>query len=199
MRKLLVIPALLGGLFLTMPKAEAHCDAIDGPVATAALDALESSNVNLVLPYAPETAESEIGAVFNQALAVRAGGGEAKELADRYFIETVVRLHRAGEGAAYTGLKPAGLDFGPAIPAAERAIESGDLSNVAALLEAELEHGLESRFAHVLETRDAPAEPQAAADVPAGRERVSAELGFIAYVEGLRQTIHGAPGTEHRE
>lgn len=199
MRKLLVVPALLGGLFLAMPKAEAHCDAVDGPVATAAVDALESGNVNVVLPYAPKTAEAEIGAAFDQALAVRAQGGEAKELADRYFVETVVRLHRAGEGAAYTGLKPAGIDFGPAIPAAEQAIEDGDLSNVVALLEAELEHGLESRFAHVLETRYAPAEPQVAADVAAARERVSAEFGFIGYVEGLRQTIHGAPGTEHRE
>ena len=42
----------------------------------------------------------------------------AKTLADRYFMETAVRLHRLGEKAPYTGLKPAGTDFGPAIGAA---------------------------------------------------------------------------------
>jgi tetratricopeptide (TPR) repeat protein len=37
----------------------------------------------------------------------------------------VVRIHRAGEGAPYTGLKPAGLSEGPIIPIAEKAIEIG--------------------------------------------------------------------------
>ena len=45
-------------------------------------------------------------------------------MADLYFFETVVRVHRAGEGAAYNGLKPAGLDEGPVIPIAEKAIET---------------------------------------------------------------------------
>ena len=199
MRKLLLVPALLGGLFLAMPKAEAHCDSVDGPVATAAMDALSSGNVHLVLPYVPAASEAEIGAVFDQSIAVRAGGGEARELADRYFVETVVRLHRAGEGAPYTGLKPAGMDFGPAIPAAEQAIDSENLSEVRALLEAELAHGLEARFSHVLHTRDAPRKPQNAAETASARERVNAEFGFIAYVEGLRQAAEGAKSHEHRE
>jgi Family of unknown function (DUF6448) len=50
----------------------------------------------------------------------------SREVADRYFFETVVRVHRAAEGASFTGLKPAGLDVGPIIPVAERAIESDD-------------------------------------------------------------------------
>ena len=49
-----------------------------------------------------------------------APSAEARELADRYFFETLVRIHRAGEGAPYTGLKPAGRDLGPAVPAAVR-------------------------------------------------------------------------------
>jgi hypothetical protein len=43
-----------------------------------------------------------------------------------YFFETRVCVHREGEGAAYTGLKPAGLDLGPDIPAADKALESGN-------------------------------------------------------------------------
>jgi len=125
------------------------------------------------------------------------GGGGAKDLADRFFLETVVRLHRAGEGAPYTGLKPAGMDFGPAIPAAEEAIANADLSKVKALLETEVKHGLDARFGHVLHTRDVSNEPQTQAEVSSARERVNAEFGFIAYVEGLRQAAQDA--LDHRE
>ncbi len=197
--KFLAASALAAGLLFGSQSAQAHCDSIDGPVASAAQKALDTGNVNLALPYAPVTAESEIAAAFAQSLKVRRLGSEAKALADRAFIETTVRLHRAGEGAAYTGLKPAGIDYGPAIPAADRAIESGDLAQVRALLAEEMEHGLHARFAHVRETQKAAKEAKTAKDVVAVRERVSAELGFVAYVEGLRQAARGAPGHEHKE
>jgi hypothetical protein len=197
--KLLAVPALAVGLLLSSQSAEAHCDSIDGPVAKAALAALDTGNVNLALPYAPADAENEIKAAFAQSLKVRALGSDAKALADRSFVETTVRLHRAGEGAAYAGLKPAVIDYGPAIPAAERAIATGDLMQVNALLVEEVEHGLHGRFGHVLETRHAAKEPKTGRDVPAARQRVSAELGFVTYVEGLRQAVQGAPGHEHKE
>jgi hypothetical protein len=197
--KMLAASVLAAGLLFGSQGAQAHCDSIDGPVAKAALAALDTGNVNLALPYAPATAESEIKAAFAQSLKVRGLGPEAKTLADRAFIETTVRLHRAGEGAAYTGLKPAGIDYGPAIPAAERAIETGNLAPVKALLDEEVEHGLHARLAHVLETQKGAKEPKTTKDVPAARERVSAELGFVTYVEGLRQAVHGASGHEHKD
>lgn len=197
--KLLAASAIVAALLFGTQGAQAHCDSLDGPVATAAQEALDTGNINLALPYAPATAEAEIKAAFAQSLKVRALGSDAQALADRSFIETTVRLHRAGEGAAYTGLKPAGLDHGPAIPAADRAVADGNLAPVKALLVDELEHGLHARFAHVQETRTAAREPTAAGDVAAARARVSAELGFVTFVEGLRQAIHGAGGHEHRE
>lgn len=196
--KMLAATVLAAGLLFGSQSAQAHCDSIDGPVAKAALAALDTGNVNLALPYAPSAAEGEIKAAFTQSLKVRVLGPDAKTLADRAFIETTVRLHRAGEGAAYTGLKPAGIDYGPAIPAAERAIAIGNLAQVKALLVEEIEHGLHARFAHVLETRDIEA-PKTTKEVSAARERVSAELGFVTYVEGLRQAVQGAPGHEHKE
>jgi Family of unknown function (DUF6448) len=42
--------------------------------------------------------------VFQRILLLRRLGHEAKELAARFFFETLVRIHRAGEGAPYTGL-----------------------------------------------------------------------------------------------
>lgn len=73
MRTPILISALFGSLFLATSQAYAHCDSADGPVATAAMSALNSGNVNLVLPYVPEVAEAEIRAAFNQSLAVRGG------------------------------------------------------------------------------------------------------------------------------
>ena len=197
--KMLAASILAAGLLFGSQSAQAHCDSIDGPVAKAALAALDTGNVNLALPYAPATAETEVKAVFIQTLKVRALGPDAKTLADRAFIETTVRLHRAGEGAAYTGLKPAGIDYGPAIPAAERAIETGNLAQVKALLVEEVDHALRARLAHVLETQKDIKEPNTTEDVPAARARASAELGFVTYVEGVRQAVDGAPGHEHKE
>jgi hypothetical protein len=190
--KILAAAAAAFALMVAPQAALAHCDGIDGPVAKAALAALDSGNVDLALPYAPASAEGEIKAAFAQSLKVRSLGADAKALADRAFMETTVRLHRAGEGAPYTGLKPAGTDFGPAIPAAEQALETGNLSQVRALLAEEIEHGLHTRFEHAQEARKAARQPTTG--VVAARQ-----LGFVTYVEGVRQSALGAAGHEHKE
>src|SRR4030067_3866291 len=114
-------------LLLEPSSALAHCDAMDGPVVKAAQRALETGNVNLVLIWVRKEDSEEIEKVFQKTLNLRKKGPEAKELADKYFFETLVRIHRAGEGAPYTGLKPAGRDLGPAVPAADKAIAEGEL------------------------------------------------------------------------
>lgn len=205
MTRLLALPLFLLGLAFAPMSAQAHCDAVDGPVATAAVKALDTGNVNLILPYAPAQAEPELGAAFDQALAVRGKGAEEKALADRYFMETAVRLHRAGEGAPYTGLQPAGTDFGPAIPAAEKALETGNTDELTALMAEQVTHGIADRFKDAVAHRPATKEPAAASDVAAARERVSAELGFIGYVEGIYLATkggnhaEGAAAVQHNE
>lgn len=194
MKKLPALLAMIGGLVLGALPAQAHCDAVDGPVARAAATALQSGNVNLVLPYAPASAEAEIKAVYEQAVRVRANDAESRALADRYFLETVVRLHRQGEGAPYTGLKPAGQDFGPVIPAAENALESGDPKALIALLTGAVRQQVEQRFEHASAARTLPRSPEAEAEVAAARARVHAELGFVLYAEGLHQALKGESG-----
>ena len=105
---------MLVAAVLAPQPARAHCDGLDGPVVKAAQRALAETNVNLVLIWVQKDEEREIKRAFEKTLAVRKLNAEAKELADLYFFETHVRLHRAGEGAPYTGLKPAGRDLGPA-------------------------------------------------------------------------------------
>lgn len=177
--------------------AQAHCDGVDGPVATAAQRAIASGNVNLALPYAPASAEAEIIAKFQEARRVRNRGRDARAFADRAFVETVVRLHRIGEGASYTGVRPAGVDYGPMIPAAEQALASGDVAAVRAILLDEIDHGLSQRLARVRALRTATVEPRDHDGVAAARERVSAELEFITYAEGLRQAVSGAAAEHH--
>jgi hypothetical protein len=127
---------------------------------------------------------------------VRDLGRDARALADEAFVETVIRLHRAGEGAPYTGLKPAGIDYGAVVRAAEQAVETGDLAKLKAVLNEEIAHALRERLMHVAELQKAPLEPKTAAEVPHSRERVSAEHGFITFAESIRQAALGK-GAEH--
>jgi hypothetical protein len=198
--RILMMAAVVGAAVAISPQnARAHCDAVDGPVAKTVEKALESGNVNPVLAYAPVTAEAEILAAFDQSRKVRDLGLDARILADRAFMETVIRLHRAGEGAPYTGLKPAGLDYGPVVPAADVAVETGDLTKLKAVLVEEIDHALSERLSHVRELQAASLEPKTAADIPAARERVSAELGFITFAESIRQAAIGKGAEYHAE
>jgi hypothetical protein len=194
--KTLIAAIMAAGPLFAAPSAHAHCDSLDGPVAKAVQKALETGNVNPVLAYAPATAEAEIRAAFEKSRKVRDLGTDARALADQAFMETVIRLHRAGEGAAYTGLKPAGIDYGPVIQAGEHAVETGDLAKLKAVLMEEIEHALRERLAHVRELQKAPLEPKSAAEVPPARERVTAALGFITFAETIRQAALGK-GAEH--
>ena len=129
--------------------ALAHCDTLDGPVVAAARTALETGNVKPVLVWVQESDEADIRRAFDRARAVRMAGGDSKELADSYFFETLVRIHRAGEGAAYTGLKPSG-QIEAAVAAADKAIETGELQPLARLVRGRIENGLHSHFDSVL-------------------------------------------------
>jgi hypothetical protein len=112
--------------------------------------ALDKENVNLILPWAPAAAEAELEKAFRKTLAARKGSEEAAEVADYWFYETAVRLHRAGEGAPYTGLKPAGLDWGPVVPRAEAAIESGKPGEAIEFLLHTVNEALEEKFHHAM-------------------------------------------------
>jgi hypothetical protein len=159
--------------------ARAHCDTLDGPVVAAARKALDSGNVNLVLTWVQKKDEKEIRNQFHKTVAVRKGGGPAKELADMYFFETLVRVHRAGEGAGYTGLKPSGAIEAP-IAAADRSLESGKLQEVAQLILKRMEQGLHRHFDEVM--KKSQYRPD---DVAAGRAFASAYVEYTHYVERL--------------
>lgn len=183
--------ATLGLLLGGAEYAFAHCDGLDGPVVKAAQKALATNNVNLVLIWVQKESESELKALFRQTMVVRKLSPESKALADRKLFETLVRLHRAGEGAPYTGLKPAGRDLGPAIPAADRAIETGGTAALEALLIKNLRVGLRDAFGRVQARKNYDVN-----DVAAGREYVKAYVEYIHFVERLHEATT-APADGH--
>jgi len=177
---------------LLLAWAIGHCDGMDGPVVTLARKALEARNVNLVLPWVRSEDEAEVRAAFEHALAVRALGPQAKHVADTHFFETLVRVHRAGEGAPYTGLKPAGRDLGPAIPAADRALEDGSVDAVVKLLNDAVRMGVHQHF------HDAAGRTKFDVDdVRAGRAYVEAYVPYIHYVERLWRAATEAAHGHH--
>lgn len=186
------------GLILLLPNsASAHCDGMDGPVVKAAQSALASGDVNLVLIWVQKHDEGEIRQAFAHTLAVRKLSAEARELADMYFFETLVRLHRAGEGAPYTGLKPAGRDLGPAIPLADQVLNTGTIDPLVHLIADETRKGLTERFEHAVRARS-----YSPGDVEAGRAYVQAYVTFVHYVErayeAASQPVAGHfPAAEH--
>lgn len=191
---MMVVVALCIGVGLIMPSlVAAHCDTLDGPVVTAARAALTRGDVTPVLRWVQPKYESEIRAAFERTLRVRAKGPEARELADMYFFETLVRLHRAGEGAPYEGLKPAGTDLGPAVAGADRALASGSVDSLVKLVTESVAEGIRHRFANAMAKKS-----HADESVEAGREFVEAYVEFVHYVERLHLDAVGR-GLPHGE
>lgn len=174
-----------------------HCDTLDGPVVLAAKHALETGNVNFILPWVYEGGEHEVREAFEKALKVRKlGNKDSTALADLWFFETTVRVHRQGEGAPYTGLKPAGLDVGPMIPRVDKALKLGNPTEIMEYLHHTIEHAIHERFEKAYSTKTY--DPN---NVKAAREHVQAYLGLTLFSHHLYTYIQsgGAHSGEEGE
>lgn len=193
----LATSSALALIALAIPaRAYAHCDTMDGPVVRAAQRALDTKKAEPVLIWVRAQDESEIRRAFAQTLAVRGLGKPAAELADRYFFETVVRLHRTGEGEPYTGLKPAGTDLGHAVPAADRALASGSVAELHHVLAEALDARLIEYFGDAAKKRSFAPD-----DVVAGRRYVEAYVRLLHFAEEMEVLTAGrahAPGAVGR-
>jgi hypothetical protein len=181
-RSTIVFFSLFAVAFFAPTLANAHCDTMNGPVVLAAQKALATNNVNLVLIWVQKKDEATIKQAFTKTMAVRNLSPEAKTLADMYFFETLVRIHRAGEGVAYTGLKPAETQVDPGIEAADRALEKGSAEELLKYLTEAVHHGIHGQFTNAMARKNFKND-----DLEAGREYVKAYVEFIHYVERLYQ------------
>lgn len=164
--------------------ASAHCDGMDGPVVKAAQKALQTGNVRLVLIWVGKNDEAEVREAFRKTAVVRRQGREARELADRYFFETLVRLHRAGESEPYTGLKPAGRDLGPVIPAVDRALVTGSSEGLLKLFTGEARAEVEGLFREAFAGKNYDPD-----NVEAGRAYVHAYIRLMHHAEHLYESV----------
>ena len=183
--------AILGICWLGVPTAHAHCDALDGPLIAEANAALANGDVTPLLKWVPKDHEREIRNAFAKAAAVRTKGKDARELADRFFFETLVRVHRAGDRAPYTGLKPAGT-IPPAVAAADKALDSGSVDELSAKIGNAVRDGVRKRFAEVAEKKK-----HANDSVEAGREFVASYVEYVHFVERIHNMVARGSALDH--
>lgn len=187
MKKYLLSLTFLAGLLITSNTSYAHCDTRDGPVVADANKAIEQNNVNYVLKWVQAVNEKELKEAFDLIMKVRVLSPEAKELSDNYFFETVVRIHRSGEGVPYTGVKPFGTPIDKKILAADKSIALGNLSPLTELVPKDNFTELKKRFDKVMSLKNFDVN-----NVQAGREYVEAYVQFFHFAEGegVHNPIH---------
>lgn len=173
--------------------ASAHCDAMDGPVVLEAREALVSGDLTPVLKWVQPEHEQEIQRLFRRTREVRAQGPQVREIADQHFLETLVRLHRAGEGAPYTGLKQS-VNEGPAVMAVDQALAGAASDDQPIdILIAKITDGIRERVERTIAARE-----KADASVEAGREYVHRYVDLIHYVKNIEMAAAGQ-GSEHAD
>lgn len=186
--KIVILLTIIFVAGMILPKSSyAHCDRVNGPVAIAAKKALEKEDISKVLIWVGEQQENELKSKFNQTLEVYKEGGDSKELAETYFMETTVRLHREAEGMPFTGLKPAQPSSND-IQLAEEALNSGSLTPVTKLLAKEIQEKTSELYTEAMKAKNNKEQ-----NVEAGREWVDAYVRYIVYVQGLYNSINAGP------
>lgn len=173
-------------LVLSTSVSFAHCDTMEGPLVLDAKKAINQNNVNIILKWVPEANETEIKDAFNQMMKVRVISADAKDLAEKYFFDTLVRIHRAGEGVAFTGVKPAGTPIDEKVKAADKSIEAGNLSPLKGKISKNDMPGLTERFEKVMSLKNFNVN-----NIKAGREYIEAYVQFFKFAEGEGLAVEG--------
>lgn len=168
----------------------AHCDTMEGPLITDAKKAISQNNVNIVLKWVPAASEAEIKDAFSQTMKVRVLNNDARDLADKYFFDTLVRIHRNGEGVAFTGVKPVGSPIDKKVKAADKSIEAGNLAPLKGLVPKDDMPELTERFEKVMSLKNFDDN-----NVEAGREYIEAYVQFFKFAEG--EAAHATEGGAH--
>ncbi|QEA38121.1 hypothetical protein FGL86_02900 [Pistricoccus aurantiacus] len=188
-KRLLAIATTSALTLLLATPAFAHCDAMDGPVISEAQIALSSGDITPLLKWVPASDETALTSAFNKTLEVRKLGDDAQELADQQFFATLVEIHRAYEGAPFTGVKPAG-EIDPAIQAADTALEKGEIDAFLARVVDKFEQEARSAFEATL-----AAKQQASESPDKGREFVEHYVHYVYYLEDVHNVIAGNSGS----
>lgn len=179
-------------LFLSAHRSEAHCDTPEGPVISDAVKAFETRSPDLVLKWVRQEDEDEIREAFQKALKVSDFGEESREMARMWFFETLVRVHRAGEGAPYEGLRPSD-SVSPVVKLADEALEKSDVRELAEKISAHVKDSVTKRFEHARSLK-----AESCRSPEAGRKYVKAYVDYVHYVENIHgMTMDEVHGDRH--
>jgi hypothetical protein len=181
-----IISGLTAFVFMgTAAIVSAHCDTTGGPIIPEAKTALAKGDVTPVLKWVKAGHEAEIKSAFEKASAVRGKTPEAADLADRYFLDILIRLHRAGEGEPFTGIKDEPAS--PFMELAEKTIQDGAPDALIKRMSGHLESVVKEKFAALAEA--AKTKDQS---VEAGRKYVAAYVAYMHTLENVRNAIMGS-------
>lgn len=179
----LTVTVALALTFGICSHAAAHCDTLDGPVVQDARKALEAKTVTPVLKWVQAKDEKRVKSAFTKALAAQ--GKKNQQAAEKMFFESLVKIHRAGEGAPFTGLKPAGA-VEPVIAEADKALTGGSVDGLVKLVTDTVNQGIRQRYEKVTEALKHKDE-----SVQKGRDYVAAYVDYTHYVERLQMGAEG--------
>lgn len=186
--------SLFAALAMLFPiSISAHCDAIDGPVIIDAKKALNNGRIDPVLKWLKPEYVKEINTLFAKTLEVRKMGEAAKEMAEAHFFESLVRLHRAGEGASFTGIKPAG-QTSRIVQLTDKTIKENNIEDLITKINSHAAKEIRKRFENVMKAKkDAETSPQK------GREYVKAYVKYTHFMENLHASINASGTHDHKE
>ena len=185
-QRVVLLLSVLFILFAAPQMASAHCDSYDGPVIKDALKALEQQNVELVLKWVEPKYDKIITEKFNQTLKLQGSNEEVNEIIRTHFLETLVRLHREGEGASFTGLKPIG-SMTPMVEMADNSLDKNDIDYVVNKVNNHLGEVLRERFTKAMELSKSKDN-----SVEQGRAYVEAYVEYTHTLEALEHIMHGS-------
>lgn len=182
---MLGVVAAAGIMIMTPMSSSAHCDTMDGPTVLDGRRAMETHNINYALKWVQPEYENEMSQAFALSMKVKDLSPEAKELSEKYFFENLVRIHRAGENAPFTGVKPSGTPIDEKVLAADKSIEVGNLSPLKGMVEKGKIPELKARFEKVMALKNFDVN-----DLEAGREYIEAYVKFFKFAEGEEEAEH---------
>lgn len=179
-------------LLFTIPQSTyAHCDSYDGPVIKDALTALTQGNVALVLKWVDQEHENEISQLFQKTHALKNADQEIYQIIEKHFLETLVRLHREGEGAPFTGLKPAGSTT-QIVQMADNALAKKDINSLSKNLTAHIEKVVKEKYEKAQELSKSKDE-----SIEKGRAYVAAYVDYTHTLEGIHDILEHGAGHSH--
>lgn len=163
--------------------SKAHCDSIDGPVVNDAKRAIISKKIDPVLKWIRNEDENSMKSVFEHTLKVRGLSKEAQKLADLYFFETLVRVHRASEGEGFMGLKKSG-QTSTSIEATDKALEQGNIASLADEISNEVRKAVLLKFDKAYNLKKVSEKSP-----EDGRDYVKSYIELTHFIEGIHHGL----------